>query len=58
VLCVLRGSAISYLYMQEISSFSLMMLPSFVSRTANVSPCTCFLRNFFMPVAQENRQVD
>lgn len=39
----------THLCTQAISSFSLMMLPSFASNTARVWPTACFFRNFFRP---------
>ena len=45
-----RGDACcAYLYTQGISSFSVMMLPSFLSSTASSSPSAFFFKNFFMP---------
>ena len=42
---------VMHLYVQEMPSFSLMMLPSFESITASVSPSAFFFKNRLRPEA-------
>ena len=44
----------AHLYVQEMPSFSLIMLPSLESITASVSPSAFFFRNRFRPEAQDH----
>lgn len=46
---------IMHLYVQEMPSFSLIMLPSLESITASVSPSAFFFRNRFKPEHRTSR---